>query len=95
MNNTVVKDFFGFPKVKWLHLTGEEEQSAQFSCDIFSLFNVPKKLLKSVNFDRVIKQINGGRFWDTVYMSFVGEIPHKKNNFGGVNRRFQAKRAKH
>jgi len=42
MNNTVVKDLFGFPKVKWLHLTGEEEQSAQFSCEIFSLFNVPK-----------------------------------------------------
>jgi len=23
MNNTVENDFFGFPKVKWLHLTGE------------------------------------------------------------------------
>jgi len=55
-----------------------------------------QKLLKSVNFDRVIQQIKSGRFWDTVYISFVGEIPPpKKNNFGGVNRRFQAKRAKH
>ena len=24
MNNTVDSDFFGFPKVKWLHLTGED-----------------------------------------------------------------------
>jgi len=55
-----------------------------------------QKLLKSVNSDRVIQQIKGGRFGDTVYISFVGEIPPpKKNNFGGVNRRFQAKRAKH
>jgi len=54
-----------------------------------------QKSLKSVNFDRVIQQIKGGRFWDTVYISFVGEIPPKKNYFGGVNRRFQAKRAKH
>jgi len=23
MNNTVEDDFFGFPKVQWLHLTGE------------------------------------------------------------------------
>jgi len=23
MNNTVENDFFGFPKVKWLHLTGD------------------------------------------------------------------------
>jgi len=32
MNNTVENDFFGFSKVKWLHLT----------CKIFSGFSTPK-----------------------------------------------------
>ena len=35
MNNTVENDFFGFPKVKWLHLTGAVDKSVRF-------FNVPK-----------------------------------------------------
>jgi len=30
MKNTVESDFFGFPKVKWLHLTGEVDKSARF-----------------------------------------------------------------
>ena len=30
MNNTVENDFFGFFKVKWLHLTGEVDQSVSF-----------------------------------------------------------------
>jgi len=34
--------FFGFPKVKWLHLTGEVDKSVRCSCQIFSRFNVPK-----------------------------------------------------
>ena len=38
--------FFGFLKVKWLHLTGELDKSVRFSCQIFSEFNIPK----SVNF---------------------------------------------
>jgi len=42
MNNTVKNDFFGFPKVKWLHLTGEMDKSVRFSCQIFSGFHVPK-----------------------------------------------------
>ena len=33
---------FGFPKVKWLHLTGEADISVKFSCQIFSGFKVPK-----------------------------------------------------
>jgi len=35
-------DFFGFPKVKWLHLTGEVDKSLRCLCQIFSGFNVPK-----------------------------------------------------
>jgi len=42
-------DFFGFPKVKWLHLTGEVDKSVlvhvKFSQDL-----TYQKLLKSVNF---------------------------------------------
>jgi len=39
---TVENDFFGFPKVKWLHLTSEVDKSAKFSCQIFPEFNAPK-----------------------------------------------------
>ena len=35
-------DFFGFPKVKWLHLTGEVDKSVRFSCQILSGFTLPK-----------------------------------------------------
>ena len=42
MNNAVESDFFGFPKGKWLHLTGEVDKSVRFSCQIFSGFNLPK-----------------------------------------------------
>ena len=41
MNNTVENDFFGFPKVQWLYLTGEVEKSV-ISCQIFSRFHMPK-----------------------------------------------------
>ena len=44
--NTVENDFFGFPKVKWLHLTGEVDKSVRVSCAIFSGINVPKNHLK-------------------------------------------------
>ena len=30
MNNTVENDFFGFPKVQWLHLTGEVDVCVTF-----------------------------------------------------------------
>ena len=49
MKNTAENDFFGLPKVKWLHLTGEVDKHVTFSCQIFSGFNVLKSL-KSVNF---------------------------------------------
>jgi len=42
MNKTVENDFCGFPKVKWLHLTGEVDKSVRFACQIFSEFNIPK-----------------------------------------------------
>jgi len=38
----IIYPFFGFSKVKWLHLTGEVDKSVRFTCQIFSGFNVPK-----------------------------------------------------
>jgi len=35
-------DFFGFPKVKWLHLACEVDIFIRCSCQIFSGFNVAK-----------------------------------------------------
>jgi len=48
MNNTVENDFFGFPKLKWLHLTNEVDKSVRLSSDIFSGFSMQKSL-KSVD----------------------------------------------
>jgi len=42
MNNNVENDFFGFPKVKWLHLTGDLDKSVRYSYQILSGFNIPK-----------------------------------------------------
>jgi len=42
MNNNVENDFFGLPKVKWLHLTGEVDKSVRCSSQIFSEFKMPK-----------------------------------------------------
>ena len=39
MSDTAENDFFGFPKVKCLHLTGEVDKSVRCSCQIFSGFN--------------------------------------------------------
>jgi len=39
MNDIVENDFFGFPKVKWLHLIREVDKS-----EILSGFNLPKTL---------------------------------------------------
>jgi len=35
-------DFFGFPKLEWLHVTREVDKSVRPSPQIFSGFNVPK-----------------------------------------------------
>jgi len=42
MNNTGENDFLGFPKVNWLHLTGEVDKSVRFLCQIFARFYMPK-----------------------------------------------------
>jgi len=42
MNNTAENVVFGFPKVKWLHLTSEVDKSARFSGQIFSGFYMPE-----------------------------------------------------
>ena len=52
--------FFGFLKVKWLHLTGEVGKSVIYSCQIFSGFNIPKFSMNLLIFDRVIKKYEGG-----------------------------------
>ena len=49
MNSTVENDFFRYPKVNWLQLTGEMDKSVRFLCQIFLRFNEPKSL-KLVNF---------------------------------------------
>jgi len=46
----LLKMTFGFPKVKWLDVTGEVDKSVRFSCHIFSGFNTPKIIKKLVNF---------------------------------------------
>jgi len=42
LNNTVETDFYGFPKVKWLHLTTDVDKCVRRSYQIFPGFNVPK-----------------------------------------------------
>jgi len=49
MNNIVENDFFGFLKVKWLHLIGEVDKLLTFRVK-FSQDLMYQKLLKSVNF---------------------------------------------
>jgi len=39
MNNTVERDFFGFPKVKWLQYTGKVAKCTSYRYQIFSGFN--------------------------------------------------------
>jgi len=56
--------FFGFPKVKWLHLTGEVNKSVFMSN--FSGFNI-SKIIKMSCFDKVIREIKKWTFiGDTV-----------------------------
>jgi len=40
MNNTIENDFFGFPKVKWLHLIGEDDKCVKYLCEIFWGFHL-------------------------------------------------------
>jgi len=60
MNNTAENDFFRFPKVKWLHLTGDLDKSVTFH--VKSSQNLTcQKSLKSVILTEFFK-IKGGRF---------------------------------
>ena len=43
-NINVKNDFFGFPKVKWLHVTSEVDICVRCSCQIFSGFHEPKSI---------------------------------------------------
>jgi len=70
MNNNVKNDFWGFPKVKWLHLTSEVDKSVRFLCKIFSGFNIPK-IIKIGHFDRVIQKIKRWTFWGHRVVSFL------------------------
>jgi len=54
MNNTIENDFFGFPKVKSLHLTGEVDKSVTYHIK-FSQDLSYQKSLKSA-FLAVIKK---------------------------------------
>jgi len=42
MKNNIKFDFFEFPKVKWLHLTGDVDKSVSCSGQMFAVFNIPK-----------------------------------------------------
>jgi len=42
MNNTVENDFFGFPKVKWLHYTCKVGKYTRYRCQISSGFDTPE-----------------------------------------------------
>jgi len=57
-------DFVGFPKVKWLHLTGEVDKSVRYSRQIFPGFNVPK-IIKIGLFLTVIQKITRWTFLGT------------------------------
>jgi len=49
MNSTIENDFFGFPKVQWLHVTVEVDNLYDFHVK-FSLNFTCQKSLKSVKF---------------------------------------------
>ena len=57
MNNNIENNFFGFPKVKWLHKTREVDKSVSYSCKIFSGFDVQKLIKIGFFFDKVTQKI--------------------------------------
>jgi len=62
MNIVLKTDFFGFPQVKWLHLTGEVDKSVRCSCKIFSGFNISKIIKIGQFLTELFKKQKGGRF---------------------------------
>jgi len=57
---------FRFPKVQWLHLTGEVDNLKIFVSNFLRISRTKRKSLNRLIFDRVIKKIKGGRFWNAV-----------------------------
>jgi len=60
MNNTVENDFFGFPKVKWLSLTGDVDKSVRFHVK-FSQNLTCQNLLQEAQLsprDRAMRRVN-------------------------------------
>jgi len=82
VNNNVKNDCFEFPKVKWLHLTGEVDKSVTCSCQIFSGFNVPKITKNGLTFNTVIPKIIRWTFFgDTWYNGrLIGCVLSNGNN---------------
>jgi len=62
----------------WLHLTGEVDKAVRSSCQIFSGFNIPK-LLKAVNFYKVILKIKRRTFW-----GYFGKLRFTLKPYGNV-----------
>jgi len=58
-------DFFEFPKVKWLHLTGEVDKSVRCSCQILSGFNIPKIIKIGQFLTQLFKKIKRWAFFMT------------------------------
>jgi len=63
MSNNVENDFFGFPKVKWLHMTGKVDKFVRCLCKIFSGFNIQKIIKIGLIFDRVVQKIKRWTFF--------------------------------
>jgi len=64
VNNNVEK-WLGFLKVKWLRLTDEVNKSVRCSCQIFSIFNIPKiikigQFLKSYSRNKKVDVLGTG-----------------------------------
>jgi len=76
-------DFFGFPKVKWLHLTGEVDRSVRSSCQIFSWLTYENYSNRST-FERFIQKIKKWVFFEGGGHSVVSDAMHamrpNKNN---------------
>jgi len=56
MNNNIENNFFGFPKVKWLHKTREVDKSVSYSCKIFSGFDVQKLIKIGLFLTKLLKK---------------------------------------
>jgi len=82
MNNTVENDLmtsFRFSKVQWLHLTGEVDNLNFFVSNFLRILRTKRKSLNRLIFDRVIKKIKGGRFWNTVQTVYTARSNNRRS----------------